>query len=220
MRPAPALLSSQPEENTSTGGEVRERIFHRARARFFACGYSAFTMDDLAGDLGMSKKTLYIHFRSKDTILRAVIDRFAAEVRADAEALLGDRRLTFSEKLRGFAGGMIERLGRVSPAILHDLQRFAPDLHRHIEQVRGKNLPYIFGRFIEEGQTCGAVRDDINPVFASEFYLHAMQGLMNPDSLRRLHIAPEAAFENAIRIFFGGLLTPSGHKEYEKVFPR
>ncbi|MGC4072862.1 MAG: TetR/AcrR family transcriptional regulator [Nibricoccus sp.] len=209
----PPLASSLPLS-------LSDRILTEARALFFSHGYSAFTMDDLAAALGMSKKTLYVHHAGKDAMIRAVLDGFAAEVRADTEALLANRSLQFAEKLRGFAQGMVDRLSQISPEILADLEQYAPPLHRYVLQVRAKNLPYVFGRFIEEGQMSGAVRDDVSPVFASEFFLHAMQGLLHADALKRLRMNPETCFDNAIRLFFGGLLTPQGHKEYEKLFPR
>jgi AcrR family transcriptional regulator len=201
------------------GPELRGRIIAQARAHLFEFGYSSFTMDDLATELGMSKKTLYVHFRSKETLIRVVLDEFSGEIRADAEALLANRSLSFAEKLRGFALGMMQRLGQVRPAVLRDLQRFAPRLHRHVEEQRSKNIPYIFGRFIEAGQVAGVVRDDVSPVFAGEFYLHAMQGMMQPLSLERLKLPPHLVLEGALKIFFCGLLTPAGHKEYEKSFP-
>ena len=199
---------------------MRRRIVVRAQAYLFAKGYSALTMDDLARDLGVSKKTLYVSFRSKEAIVRTVFDEFAAGIRAEADRSLADRSLKFAEKLRGFALGMMERLSQVSPEVLHDLQQYAPLLHRYVEQLRRRNIPYIFGRFIEEGQIAGAVRDDINPSFAAEYYLHAMQGMMHPETLQRLRVRPEAVLDQAMRIFFGGLLTSTGHKEYEKSFPR
>jgi AcrR family transcriptional regulator len=199
---------------------VARRILSEARTLFFSRGYSAFTMDDLASSLGMSKKTLYVHFPGKDAMIRAIIDGFATEVRADTEALLANQSLRFAEKLRGFAQGMVERLSLLSPSILADLQAYAPDLHQHILNTRARNLPYVFGRFIEEGQLTGAVRDDVSPVFASEFFLHAMQTLMQADALKRLRLSPDTCFDHAIRLFFGGLLTASGQKEHEKLFPR
>jgi AcrR family transcriptional regulator len=204
----------------ATIDDARTRILDEARTRFFAQGYSAFTMADLATELGMSKKTLYVHFRSKHAIIRAVIDGFSAEIRADAETVLRNPRLTFVEKLRAFAQGMSERLSRCNHTVMRDLQRFAPDLHRHIEEMRSRNIPYIFGRFIEEGQLSGAVRGDVNAVFASEFLLHAIQGMKQPAVLQRLRLQPPEVFENSINLFFGGLLTPAGRKEYEKLFPR
>ncbi len=215
LRPIPP--GSAPEADAP---DAARRILDEARALFYRRGYSAFTMDDLAAALGMSKKTLYVHFPGKDAMIRAIIDGFAAEVRADTETLLANQSLRFAEKLRGFAQGMVERLSLLSPSILADLEDYAPDLHRHILNTRAKTLPYVFGRFIEEGQLSGAVRDDVSPVFASEFFLHAMQTLMQAAALKRLRLTPETCFDHAIRLFFGGLLTASGQKEHEKLFPR
>lgn len=196
------------------------RILQLAREHFFAHGYCACTMDDLAAELGMSKKTLYVHFSSKEAIMRAVLDQLGREVRADAEALLANRHLGFAEKLRGFAEGMVQRLALLNPRTLRDLQRFAPDLYQLTVEMRQKNIPYIFGRFIEEGQLAGKVRTDVSPVFAVEFFLQAMQGLLQPATLDRLKLAPSDLLPRAIDLFFGGLLTPAGRKEHEKMFAR
>lgn len=197
-----------------------ERILREARVHFFAHGYSAFTMDDFASELGMSKKTLYVHFAGKDEILRAVIEQLGQEIRSDAEALLRNRSLNFSEKLRGFAEGMAQRLATLHPRTVRDLQRFAPHLHRLVDEMRQKNIPYVFGRFIEEGQLSGMVRPDLHTAFAVEFYLQAMQGLFQPATLERLQLAPREVCARAIDLFFSGLLTSTGRKEHEKLFPR
>lgn len=196
------------------------RIVRQAREHFFAHGYCQCTMDDLARELGMSKKTLYVHFTGKDQIMRAVIDQLSREIRADAEALLANRQLGFAEKLRGFAEGMVQRLAQLNPRTLRDLQRFAPELYQLTVEMRQKNIPYIFGRFIEEGQLAGKVRADLNPVFAVEFFLQAMQGLIHSPTLDRLNFAPRDIVPRAIDLFFGGLLTPAGRKEHEKLFAR
>lgn len=199
---------------------VMSRILHQARAHFFTHGYSAFRMDDLATELGMSKKTLYVHFSGKDEILRAVIDELGAEIRADADALIGNRQLNFAEKLRGFAEGMVERMTRVNPRMMRDLQRFAPDLHQRVAEMREKNIPYVFGRFIEEGQLAGMVRPEVDTAFAVQFFLQAMHGLLQPATMDRLHLLPRDIAPRAIALFFGGLLTPAGRKEHEILFPR
>lgn len=216
-----SLLLPPPRGSRSAASPpVRTRILRQARGHFFTHGYSAFTMDDLALELGMSKKTLYVHFGGKDEIMRAIIDEFGAEIRAEADALLLDRRLNFAGKLRGFMEGMMRRLSAVNPAFVRDLQRFAPELHQLVIELRQRNIPYVFGRFIEEGQRSGMVRTDLNVGFAVEFYLQAVQGLFQPATLERMPYAPREIIHHAITLFFGGLLTPAGHKEYEKLFPR
>jgi AcrR family transcriptional regulator len=207
------------EAGSSAQTELRRRIVERAGVRFLRHGYSAFAMSALAADLGVSKKTLYVHFASKDVIIRTVIDKFATSIRAEAESILAQAGPTFVEKLRSFAEHMITRLGRFPPAVLSDLQRMAPQLYRHLQRVRRGNIAHIFSRFIEAGHRAGVVRTGISSEFAGEFFVYAMQGMLGGETLQRMNLTTAGAFEGAIRIFFGGLLTPAGQKEYEKSFP-
>ena len=210
--PSPSPISTVAPDSTVA------RILRQAREHLFTHGYCQCTMDELAAELGMSKKTLYVHFASKDDIVRAVLEQLAAEVRADADALFANRQLGFAEKLRGFAEGMFERLAKLNPRTPRELQRFAPHLHQQLVEIRQRNIPYVFGRFIEEGQLAGKVRTDINAAFAVDFFLQAMHGLFQSGAFERHKIAPRDLVPRAIDLFFGGLLTPAGRKEHEKLF--
>ena len=198
----------------------RARILAGARQHFFANGFRSVTMSELASELGMSKKTLYVHFGGKDEIVAAIIDDLAAEIRADADALSRNPELNLAEKLHAFIEGMMRRMATLTPRTVRDLQRFAPDLYAKVEEVRGKTLPYVFGRFLADGQKAGMVRTNIPAGFALEFFLHAMQGMLQPVMLDRLRMAPAEVMPTAIDLFFGGLLTSTGRKQYEKLFPR
>jgi len=212
-------MEAQKNPPTEKKPAVRDRILLQAKHHLFTLGYSAFTMDKLASELGMSKKTLYVHFPHKDAIIISTIDKFAAGVRTESDEILLQLQVSFIEKLRGLALTMIERLGHIRPEILRDIQRSAPHIYQYIDEARSASISYTFGRFIEEGQIGGAVRNDMNPSFAGQFYMHAMQGMMNPVTLERLKLTPAQTFDQAVRIFYTGLLTPRGQKEYEKNFP-
>ena len=73
-----------------------------------------------------------------------------------------------------------------------------------------------FGRLIRTGIAEGMVRPEIDPAFAAEFWLQAIRGLVQPDVLDRTQLTPRQTLEKAIHLFFNGLLTPAGRKDYEK----
>ena len=195
---------------------VRSRVLATARPLFFAHGYSALTMDDLARELGMSKKTLYVHFPSKDALVEAILNGFVAEVRGSAETLFNDRTLSFTAKLHRFTEAMVQRFTRMGPHVFRDLQRSAPHIYRRIEELRHNNIPHIFGQLVRQGQADGMIRPDLDPDFAIEFWRPAIQSLMHPDTLERLGLPSDRMFAQAVDLFFHGLLTPAGRKDHEK----
>ncbi len=70
-------------------------------------GFRKTSVEDIAKDLHISKKTIYVHFDSKDEIYRYVTERLAAEERRRIATLLGDRE-TYREKLEGLIGVVFE----------------------------------------------------------------------------------------------------------------
>jgi AcrR family transcriptional regulator len=194
------------------------RILDAAHARLFAYGYSALTMDELAYDLGMSKKTLYVHFPGKDAIIQAIIDDIGRKIRNHMDIVLGDSKLDFTQKMCALIEVVGSNLSKASPGMFHDLQRFAPQLYQKIDDLRSQIVPLVFGRLIRTGIAEGKVRPEIDPDFAVEFWLQAVRGLMHPSVLERTQLTPRQTLEQGIRLFFGGLLSPAGRRDYDKHF--
>src|SRR5947207_14829941 len=105
---------NKPSSKAGASVAGRQRIVSAARAHFFAHGFRRVTMDDLADELGMSKKTLYAHFAGKTALVEAMLlDKFQR-----LESDLG--QIT--------SGG--------SSDFLHDLHRLLTCVHRHTEELR------------------------------------------------------------------------------------
>ena len=63
----------------------RDRIIAEAKNMFFSFGYSKVLMAELAKRLGMSKKTLYQYFTSKEELLSVVIRNHGQEIQREVE---------------------------------------------------------------------------------------------------------------------------------------
>jgi AcrR family transcriptional regulator len=191
------------------------RLLRAAHHLLFTYGYQAFTMDELAHELGVSKKTLYVSFRSKDAIVERIIARLGEVLTENLEAVVNDENLTFTEKLGRVVAIITAMLARISPNTLRELQRLAPHLYDQIEAIRGKTIPLVFGRLIRDGIAEGKVRRDVDPAFATEFWLQAIRGLVNPATLERTKLSLPQTLQKGLNLFFAGLLTPAGRKDYE-----
>lgn len=192
------------------------RILVTAHQQLFDHGYAALTMDALAHELGMSKKTLYVYFAGKDALIGRIIDCVGRSIRTRMEAVFADPKLSFPQRVSGIVEVAGSTLARTSPTMLRELQRFAPQIYQKLEDLRQKNIPLIFGRLIRDGIAAGKVRPDVDPGFATEYWLAAIRGLVQPAVLDRTQLTPRQTLEQALNLFFNGLLTPAGRKDYEK----
>ncbi|WP_454914794.1 TetR/AcrR family transcriptional regulator [Xanthobacter sediminis] len=185
------------------------RILAAARQMLLQNNYSGFTMDDLAFALGMSKKTLYVHFPSKEALGAAVIAATGVAIRRQAgEAMAGPG--AFPEKLEAVLGVIGSHIGVMGAGFLQDLARHAPALFREIEGLKERNIPLVIGRILEIGIAEGMVRADIDVSFVVEYWLQIMKGVHEPAVLARTGLTPRAAFERGTEMFFLGLLTDEG----------
>jgi AcrR family transcriptional regulator len=122
---------TRPAERQSSG-PARERIVAGARRHFLAHGFRGVTMDDLAGELGMSKKTLYAHFRSKPDLVGAVLQAKFAELDAELERVEADHPDDFPEALRGLLATLQRHAAEVLPAFVSDVLRSEPELFKSV----------------------------------------------------------------------------------------
>jgi AcrR family transcriptional regulator len=176
--------------------------------------YSGLTMDALAYALGMSKKTVYAHFASKDAIMAALIEAIGATIRRRVgEVIAGPG--AFPHKLAATLAIVGSYFAALSPGFLQDLQRFAPGLYSEIDKLKERNIPTVFGSILRLGVEQGMVRDDVDVAFLTEFWLQTVKGVHEPASLARADLTPKAAFDKALDLFFRGILTPKGRSRIE-----
>src|SRR5205823_10554998 len=92
--------TSKSQSRGRRNSSARQRIVAAARAHFFSHGFRSVTMDDLAEELAISKKTLYAHFPSKTALVEAVLaDKFAG-AGAALERISREHRHDFPAVLR------------------------------------------------------------------------------------------------------------------------
>lgn len=94
-------MSDRNESSVTSGEDSKGRIEQIAEAalRLFArYGYKRTSMDDIAREAGVARATLYLHFKGKDDVFRAMMARFLAQVAARCEAVMA-QPLPFPDKL-------------------------------------------------------------------------------------------------------------------------
>jgi AcrR family transcriptional regulator len=204
--------ANRSRRRTGKNDPVRQRIVEAARAHFFRHGFRSVTMDDLAAELGISKKTLYAHFPGKLDLLRAVLaDKFAGVETTMKQATRAHGH-DFPATLQQLLAGIHRELGEIKPPFVRDMRQKAPQMFKVIEGRRAALIQRYFGKLLVEGQRAGMVRKDVPAQLLIEILLAMVQSIMNPAMIEELGLMPKEAFTGILRIVLEGALTAKGRR--------
>jgi AcrR family transcriptional regulator len=167
-------------------------------------------MDDLAGELGMSKKTLYAHFSGKSALLEAVFfDKFR-NVETDLNRITSECSSDFLAALQELLACIQRHMEEIQPPFLRDIRRDAPEMFKLVESRRRDMIQRHFGKLIGEGQRRGIIRKDIAAELIMEILLGAVQAVINPTKMEELGLTPKAGFSAIITVVLEGVITEEG----------
>ena len=167
-------------------------------------------MDDLASELGMSKKTLYAHFASKMALLQAVMADKMNAVEADLEKVMAASEGDFPARLQGLLACLRGHTEEISAPYVRDVRREAPELFAHVQERRHALIQRAFGKLLQDGRKAGKIRRDIPVTMMIEMLLGAVDSVVNPAKMGELGTTPKVAFYQIITIFLEGVLVPEG----------
>ncbi len=203
----PARASALPEQAADRLNDLsRSRILQIAAERFFSQGFSTITMDELARDLGMSKKTLYQYFPAKEDLLTAVIQAKAADIRQTLDAITREQHPSYAAKVRSVIDGLAFKLAEVQPVFVENLRRYAPAHFEQVDKIRRHHFSEVFGRLLQEGKDRQEVRPDLDIPFTVELFLRTFNAMVDSGTLYRLQLTPGRAMQMSLDLFFEGLL--------------
>ena len=181
-------------------------ILAGARRYFFAHGFRRVTMDDLAAELGMSKKTLYAWFPSKHDLLRAIILKKLGEVDAELTELTASPPDDFLADLHSFLAGISRHSKEITPEFLRDMHREPPEFFELIQTRRQEMIRRHFQVMLSRGRSKGIIRKDIPATLIMEILLGAVQSILNPAKMMELNMTPKTGFAAIIRVVMEGVL--------------
>src|SRR3954470_10636315 len=120
--------SGSAQQMVNQDEDTKQRIMEEARSLFFRFGFSKVTMDEAAEGLGMSKKTLYKYFPSKEDLLQEVTRCHIEGCDAELKSICTDSAVDPLERLKRLMNYVAGIYNQMSEALVHDLRRHAPEI--------------------------------------------------------------------------------------------
>ena len=194
----------------AAGNGVAGRIVAAARRHFLAHGFRNVTMDELAEELGMSKKTLYATFPSKIHLLRAVLlDKFRS-IEVDLERVSSKKSPDALATLHALLACAQQHAAEIQPPFVRDIRREAPELFDLVQSRRRAVIQRYFGKLFDDGRRAGIFRKDISTRMMIEILLGVTEALINPAKMAELELTPKTGFSLIITVILEGVLTDQG----------
>jgi AcrR family transcriptional regulator len=209
-----SIVFMRAQTETKQDEDVKKRIMDEARSLFFRYGFSKVTMDEAAEALGMSKKTLYRHFPSKEDLLEAVTCAHMGECDAALKTICHRQDVSPLERLKLTMSYITAIFSQMSEALIHDLRRNAPEIWKRVEDHRQKNIESDFGALIKEGRQKGHFRKDVDERLFILMYSTLVTNILNPEVLSGLPQKPSQVYDTLCKVLFEGLLTDKARAEY------
>jgi AcrR family transcriptional regulator len=195
--------------------DVRERIILESGQLFGKYGIRSMTMDALAEEMGISKRTIYERFKDKDTLLLEVITYYKNQTKEQAHALI-DQSEHVIEALFRIMKITISQVAQMNPVFFHDFKKYHTKVFKDFAHPGDIRDYSITRRLIETGIQQEVFRKDVHVEIVNRT-LHTLFDLFGHDS----HLVAEGfdrkqMFDHMIIPFFRGISTKKGRKLLEE----
>jgi TetR/AcrR family transcriptional regulator, cholesterol catabolism regulator len=194
--------------------EVKERILTKAADLFSRYGIRSITMDEIASQLGISKKTIYQFFTDKDDMVSAVIDQEIARNEMDCNLFRQEAADAVQQVFLALES-LDEMLKYTNPLMLYDLEKHHPRAFQKLREYKYRFLYQILMDNIQWGMDTEVYRNDLQKDIVAKWRIESAFLVFNPDVFphSRYKIS-EVNYELAM-LFLHGVVTPKGKKLIE-----
>jgi TetR/AcrR family transcriptional regulator, cholesterol catabolism regulator len=191
--------------------EIQDRIRRKADELFRRYGIRSVTMDEIATQLGMSKKTIYQYYTDKDQLVDAVaVDeiQFSQEC-CTRDAATAENAIEEIFKVMEFVEVMFRNM---NPSMLHDLEKYHPVGYKKFLEHKNKFLYELVKKNIERGIKEELYRPEIDVEFMARYRLESMMLAFNPDLFPMSKFNLVKIHQEILEHFLYGLATLKGYK--------
>lgn len=195
--------------------QLRASAMDIALDMFFTDGYSQTKASLIAKNLGISKKTLYRLFPSKEDLLRAATHHVMQIIEEITDKLYADHERSVAERVASLVTQISPHYARIrSPRILKDLQRSAPSIWAELDAWR--QIRYTrFRAIIEDGIAQGTIRSELGIDDILAVYSVLVNKCMDHAALEETDVTSLKLYRGSMDVFFRGIFVASVHQSVD-----
>lgn len=194
---------------------MKNKILHNATDMFLNIGFKSITMDDIATNSGISKKTIYAHFSNKIELVQAVTLNMFDVIKKGVDIIHEQQQNPIIElfEIKRF---VMEHLKDEKSSPQYQLQKYYPKIHNTLKQKQFTLIQELIKENLAKGIQQKLYRKEIDTDFIARIYFNGMVGIKNKDLFPLQNNSMNTLTTNHLEYHLRGISTEKGIKQVEK----
>ena len=190
---------------------MREKILHRATDLFLSLGFKSVTMDDLANEMGISKKTIYTHFENKTKLVEETTMDLFWIISDGIDKIMALEKNPIAElyEIKKFVMSHLKD-EKTSPQ--YQLQKYYPQIHASLRDKHFDMVQDCVVKNVERGIAAEIYRENLNVQFVSRIYFSGVFSLGDDDIFPSTMFNKPQLEDYFLEYHLRGIVTPEGRK--------
>jgi AcrR family transcriptional regulator len=188
---------------------MKEKIIQIASNMFMSLGFKSVTMDDIAAEMGISKKTIYAHFNNKETIIAVTTDAIFEQVSSKINCIC-DLEKNPIEEIYDIKKCVMEHMRDEKTSPWHQLQKYYPSIYKNIKTRQFNFMQQCVVKNLHRGLDQQLYRENIDVQFVSRIYFNGITGIKEEILFPAAMFNGGTLYEMYLEYHLRGIVTPKG----------
>ncbi|MCY2685683.1 TetR/AcrR family transcriptional regulator [Salinimicrobium sp. TH3] len=193
---------------------MKDQIIEKAAEMFLTLGVKSVTMDEIAAEMGISKKTIYANFSTKSKLIEETAMYVFEQISKGIQNIRDDRKDPIEElfEIKDFA---CQNLKDKKSSPQHQLQKYYPKIYTTIREKQKHILEELTKENLQKGIREGVYRSNIPVAFTSRIYFMGIVGIKDQDFFDEGEFHINELTEMHLEYHLRAIVTDKGLKKLE-----
>ncbi|KAB1156849.1 TetR/AcrR family transcriptional regulator [Flavobacterium luteum] len=188
---------------------MENKIIEKATEMYLTLGFKSVTMDDIASEMGISKKTIYHHFENKNDLVEAVTLSLFETISCGIDEIMTLDKNPI-EELFIIKDFVMKNLKNESTSPIYQLQKYYPQIHKTLMSRQFEKMGDCVIDNLRKGIEQGLFRNDINLELIGRFYFAGMTSIKDAELFNPIQFSTKEVQETYLEYHLRGITTIKG----------
>lgn len=195
--------------------DEKNKILQFALEKFKTEGFYKTTMDELASEQRISKKTIYKHFPTKEILVHDAVFLFINTHKVHIEQIF-ESKVNAVVKIFNLTEYLAQMLSQIGDKWFRDVQIHHRELWQEIDEFRTKMIGQRMSKVFDQGMKEGNIQKYPSE-FLTIYFVNSIRGIINPEFVMNSKYSMHEVLKFTTSLLLNGIMTEKGRKIFKKL---